>query len=98
MGSLDPSDEDAMGPDGVVVPGRGGVTEEVMETLMAVPCVLPEADWLSAEQQLRLLAVASAAAGCVRLVMADADTAILHGLPARMCASLTYASRPDAAG
>ncbi|MEU3975252.1 hypothetical protein [Streptomyces bacillaris] len=69
-----------------------------MEMLMAVPCVLPEADWLSAEQQLRLLAVASAAAGCVRLVMTDADTAILHGLLARMCASLTYASRPDAAG
>ncbi|WP_318294241.1 hypothetical protein [Streptomyces bacillaris] len=98
MGSLDPSDEDAMGPDGVVVPGRGGVTEEVMETLMAVPCVLSEADWLSAEQQLRLVAVASVAAGCVRLVVTDAGTAILHGLLARMCASLTYASRPDAAG
>ncbi|WP_240925400.1 hypothetical protein, partial [Streptomyces sp. 196(2019)] len=77
---------------------RAGVTEEVMETLMAVRCVLSEADWLSAEQQFRLLAVASADAGCVRLVMADAGTAIVHRLLARMCASLTYASRPDAAG
>ncbi|MCR8945051.1 hypothetical protein NW249_23315 [Streptomyces sp. OUCMDZ-4982] len=98
MGSLDPSDEDIMGPDGAVVLGRGGVTEEVMETLMAVPCVLQEAVWLSPDQQVRLLAVTATVTGSVRLLAEDPGAAITRGQLTRMCTVLAHAARPDAAG
>ncbi|MBK5993334.1 hypothetical protein JHN53_17130 [Streptomyces sp. MBT58] len=63
-----------------------------------MPCVLSEADWLTADQHLRLLAVASVITGIARLLADDPGTAILHGQVARMCATLDHATRPDTPG
>ncbi|MFE1824782.1 hypothetical protein ACFW9S_38035 [Streptomyces anulatus] len=62
--------------------------------LAVVPCVLSEATWLTPDQHVRLLAVASAVTGTVRLLADDPGTAITHGV-ARMCATLDHAARPD---
>ncbi|MFD4032726.1 hypothetical protein ACFWVP_19990 [Streptomyces sp. NPDC058637] len=43
----------------------------------------------------RLVTVASVVTGIVRLLADDPGTAILHGLAARMCATLNRATRPD---
>ncbi|CAM5245922.1 hypothetical protein SMICM304S_07462 [Streptomyces microflavus] len=45
-----------------------------------------------------LLAVASITTGIARLLADDPGTAILHGLVARMCATLDHATRPDTPG
>ncbi|MFZ4279125.1 hypothetical protein [Streptomyces rhizosphaericola] len=95
MSGLDPQDCDGMGPDGVLVEGAGGVDAETMSTLAAVPCAVPEAVWLTPDQQARLLAVASAVTGAVRLLAEDPGTAITHGLLARLCAVITHAARTD---
>ncbi|MFJ9113429.1 hypothetical protein [Streptomyces sp. NPDC102283] len=55
--------------------------------LAVVPCVLAEPAWLTAHQQVRLLAVASVATGTVRLLADDPGTALALGV-ARMCAVL----------
>ncbi|MGW4221500.1 hypothetical protein ACWEJZ_31345 [Streptomyces bacillaris] len=95
MRELDPQDCDGMGPDGVLAAGSGGVDAETMSTLSAVPCAVPEAVWLTPDQQARLLAVASAVTGAVRLLAEDPGTAITHGLLARLCAVLDHAARTD---
>ncbi|MFB6908039.1 hypothetical protein ACFCWB_27575 [Streptomyces bacillaris] len=92
MSALDPQDCDGRSPDGTLVEGAGGVDEETMSTLAAVPCVVPEAVWLTPDQQARLLAVTSAVTGAVRLLAEDPGTAILHGLLARLCAVLDHAA------
>ncbi|MFH9133928.1 hypothetical protein [Streptomyces sp. NPDC017524] len=57
--------------------------------------MLPEAGWLTLDQQVRLLAVGDAVSGAVRLMARDPGGAIVHGLLARLCAVLVYAARPD---
>ncbi|MFJ8848375.1 hypothetical protein ACIRFF_36440 [Streptomyces cyaneofuscatus] len=85
-----------MSPDGALVEGAGGVDAGTMSTLSAVPCVVPEAVWLTADQQVRLLAVTSAVTGAVRLLVDDPGTAIMHGLLARLCVVIiTHAARTD---
>ncbi|MFB6426402.1 hypothetical protein ACFCXC_35870 [Streptomyces microflavus] len=98
MGSLDPAQCDRMGPDGRLIEGNAGVDAVTTSTLAIVPCVLSDADWLTPDQHLRLLAVASMVTGIARLLADDPGTAILHGLVARMCATLDHATRPDAPG
>ncbi|PVC82018.1 hypothetical protein DBP12_36365 [Streptomyces sp. CS014] len=66
-----------------------------MQILHAVPYMLPELDWLTLDQQVRLLAVTSAVTGAVQLIADDPETVILHGLLARQCAVLTHAARTD---
>ncbi|MEV0888844.1 hypothetical protein AB0J03_34210 [Streptomyces microflavus] len=96
--SLDPAQCDRMGPDGRLIEGTAGVDAGTTSTLTIVPCVLSEATWLTADQHLRLLAVASVITGIARLLADDPGTAILHGLVARMCATLDHATRPDTPG
>ncbi|MDX3484952.1 hypothetical protein [Streptomyces sp. ID05-18] len=74
----------------------GGVDAGTVSTLAAVPGVLPEAGWLTLDQQVRHLAVvvAVAASGAVRLMARDPGGAIVHGLLARLCVVLDYAARP----
>lgn len=98
MESLDPAQCDRMAPDGRLVEGNGGVEAGTMSTLTVVPCVLSDADWLTPDQHIRLLAVASITTGIARLLADDPGTAILHGLVARMCATLDHATRPDHPG
>ncbi len=95
MSGLDPEECDHMSPDGRVVEVTGGVDAATISTLAAVPVVLPEAGWLAPDQQARLLAVASAVTGVVRLIAQDPGTAILHGLLTRLCAVLDHAAHPD---
>ncbi|MFE9701557.1 hypothetical protein [Streptomyces sp. NPDC006270] len=97
MGGLDPEERDHVDEGGAVVDGTGGVDAATMETLSAVPRVIPEAVWLTPDQQVRLLAVAFAVTGSVRLIANDPGGAILHGLLARLCAVLDHAARPDGA-
>ncbi|WP_143663822.1 hypothetical protein [Streptomyces sp. rh34] len=94
MSGLDPEECDHMAPDGRAIDGTGGVGAGTISTLTAVPVVLPEAGWLAPDQQARLLAVASAVTGAVRLIARDPGGAIVHGL-ARLCAVLDHAARPD---
>ncbi|NED07602.1 hypothetical protein G3I55_38900 [Streptomyces sp. SID6648] len=47
------------------------------------------------DQQVRLLAVASAVTGAVQLIADDPGTVILHGLPARQCSGITHAAHTD---
>ncbi|MFD3890765.1 hypothetical protein [Streptomyces microflavus] len=86
--SLDPAQCDRMGPDGRLIEGAAGVDAGTTSTLAIVPCVLSDADWLTPDQHLRLMAVASVVTGIARLLADDPGTAILHGLVARMCATL----------
>ncbi|GGS83266.1 hypothetical protein [Streptomyces badius] len=97
MGGLDPQDCDRMGPEGTVVEGTGGVDTATMETLAAVSCMVPEAAWLTPDQQVRLLAMAFAVTGSVRLLADDPSGALMHGLLTRMRAVLDHAARPDGA-
>ncbi|MFI5905799.1 hypothetical protein [Streptomyces cyaneofuscatus] len=95
MSALDPEDCDGRSSDGAIVEGTGGVDAGTMSTLSAVPCVVPEAVWLTPDQQVRLLAVTSAVTGAVRLLVDDPGTAIMHGLLARLCDVITHAARTD---
>ncbi|MDX2404614.1 hypothetical protein NJO91_15985 [Streptomyces microflavus] len=95
MGSLDPAACDRMGPDGRLIEGNGGVASGTMSTLAIVPCVLSDANWLIPDDHIRLLAAASVTTGIARLLADDPGTAILHGLVARMCATLDHATRTD---
>lgn len=96
MGSLDPAACDRM-VDGRMIDGTGGVDAGTMSVLAVVPCVLSEADWLTPDQHIRLLAVASVVTGTVRLLADDPSTAITHDVT-RMCAILDHAARPDGPG
>ncbi|MFI8178832.1 hypothetical protein ACIF6H_36990 [Streptomyces microflavus] len=89
--SLDPGDCDRMGPEGVMVDGTGGVDEEIRSGLAAVPCAVQDARWLTPDQQIRLVAVASLVTGAARLLAEDPGTAITTGELARMWALLDHA-------
>ncbi|MGW7095509.1 hypothetical protein [Streptomyces sp. NPDC054874] len=95
MDGLDPEECDHMAPDGRAVDGTGGADAGTTSTLAAAPGVLSEVDWLTPDQQVRLLAIASAVTGAVRLIANDPGSAILHGLLARLCAVPDHAARPD---
>lgn len=96
--SLDPAQCDRRGPDGRLIEGTAGVDAGTTSTLAIVPCVLSDADWLTPDQHLRLMAVASVVTGIARLLADDPGTAILHGQVTRMCATLDHATRPDTPG
>ncbi|MGN2366696.1 hypothetical protein [Streptomyces luridiscabiei] len=97
-GSLDPAQCDRMGPDGRLIEGTAGVDAGTTSTFAIVPCVLSDADWLTPDQHLRLMAAASIITGIARLLADDPGTAILHGQVARMCATLDHATRLDTPG
>lgn len=96
--SLDPAQCDRIGPDGRLIEGNAGVDAGTTSTLTIMPCVLSDADWLTPDQHLRLMAVASVVTGIARLLADDPGTAILHGLVTRMCATLDHATCPDNPG
>ncbi|MFC8705843.1 hypothetical protein ACFUIV_27165 [Streptomyces anulatus] len=89
--SLDPQDCDRMEPDGVMVDGTGGIDEETRSALAAVPCAVQDARWLTPDQQIRLVAVASLVLGAARLLAEDPGTAITTGELTRMWALLDHA-------
>ncbi|WP_146065876.1 hypothetical protein [Streptomyces sp. SM13] len=91
MAGLDPKDCDRMAPDGLVVDGTGGLNDYTADMLATVPNVVADAAWLTPEQQVRLLAVASAVTGAARVLADDPGSAIRHGLLARLCAALDHA-------
>ncbi|MFJ1789672.1 hypothetical protein ACIOML_35860 [Streptomyces anulatus] len=91
MAALDPQDCDRMEPDGVMVDGTGGLDEETRSTLRAVPCAVQDALWLTPDQQIRLMAVASLVLGAARLLAEDPGTAITTGELTRMWALLDHA-------
>ncbi|MET8347359.1 hypothetical protein [Streptomyces microflavus] len=93
--SLDPAQCDRMGPDGRLIEGTAGVDAGTVSILAIVPCVLSDADWLTPDQHLRLMTVASVVTGIARLLADDPGTAILHGRVTRMCATLDHAARTD---
>ncbi|MER6702226.1 hypothetical protein ABT289_34230 [Streptomyces fimicarius] len=95
MGGLDPEDCDRRGPDDAFVHGTGGADASMMQILNAAAYMLPELNWLTLDQQVRLLAVASAVTGAVQLIADDPGTAILDGLLARQCSVITHAARTD---
>ncbi|MFJ5657327.1 hypothetical protein ACIQD5_28785 [Streptomyces microflavus] len=73
------------GPGRRAVDGTGGVHAGTIGTLDSVPVVLSEADWLTPDQQVRLLAVASVVTGAVRLIARDPGGAILQHRPRPRC-------------
>ncbi|MFH9656686.1 hypothetical protein ACH4MN_37210 [Streptomyces anulatus] len=89
--SLDPGDCDRMGPEGVMVDGTGGVDAETRSSLAAVPCAVQDARWLTPDQQIRLVAVASLITGAVRLLAEDPGAALTTGELSRMWALLDHA-------
>ncbi|MFF4860018.1 hypothetical protein ACFY2N_34650 [Streptomyces rubiginosohelvolus] len=89
--SLDPQDCDRMEPDGVMVDGTGGVDEEIRSSLAAMPCAVQDARWLTPDQQIRLVAVASLITGAARLLAQDPGTAITTGELSRMRDLLDHA-------
>ncbi|MGZ2362383.1 hypothetical protein LRE75_38005 [Streptomyces sp. 372A] len=89
--SLTPEECDRMDSFGVMIDGTGGVDEVTRSELAAVACVVQDAPWLTADQQIRLVAVASLVAGAARLLAQDPGTAIEHGQLDRMWALLDHA-------
>ncbi|MEW1893704.1 MULTISPECIES: hypothetical protein [unclassified Streptomyces] len=81
---------DRMDAYGVMSDGTGGLDEVTRSELTAVPCVVQDAPWLTPEQQIRLVAVASLVAGAARLLAQDPGTAI-DGQLDRMWALLDHA-------
>ncbi|MFJ5733936.1 hypothetical protein [Streptomyces microflavus] len=96
MAALDPGDYDGMA-EGKVFDDASGVDAATAETLACLPFVLPEtADWLTTDQQVRLVAVVATVTATVRLLANDPGSMILHGQLSRICAILSHATRPDA--
>ncbi|WP_329359666.1 hypothetical protein [Streptomyces anulatus] len=89
--SLDSQECDRMDPDGVMVDGTGGIDEETRSKLAAVPCAVQDARWLTPDQQIRIVAVASLVVGAARLLAEDPGTAITTGELSRMWALLDHA-------
>ncbi|MFG2768662.1 hypothetical protein [Streptomyces rubiginosohelvolus] len=89
--TLDPQDCDRMESDGVMVDGTAGLDEEIRSKLAAVPCVVQDALWLTPDQQIRLVAVASLITGAARLLAEDPGTAITTGELSRMWALVDQA-------
>ncbi|MEW1892234.1 hypothetical protein [Streptomyces sp. NPDC085659] len=76
---------------GVMSDGTGGLDEVTRSELAAVPCVVQDAPWLTPDQQIRLVVVASLVTGAARLLAQDPGTAIEHGELDRMWALLDHA-------
>lgn len=89
--SLDPQDCDRMESDGVMVDGTGGIDEETRSALAAVPCAVQDARWLTPDQQIQIVAVASLFTGAARLLAEDPGTAITTGELSRMWALVDHA-------
>ncbi|MFF2721357.1 hypothetical protein [Streptomyces sp. NPDC058011] len=89
--SLDPGDLDRISPEGVMVDGTGGVDKEIRSSLAAVPCAVQDARWLTPDQQIQLVAVASLVTGAARLLAEDRGTAITTGELSRIWALLDHA-------
>ncbi|MEU5289407.1 hypothetical protein AB0G97_36230 [Streptomyces sp. NPDC020755] len=89
--SLDPGDCDRMGLEGEMVDGTGGVDDGIRSSLTAVPCAVQDARWLTPDQQIRLVAVASLITGAVRLLAEDPGAAITTGELSRMWALVDHA-------
>ncbi|MGW0545511.1 hypothetical protein ACWD0D_35270, partial [Streptomyces griseoincarnatus] len=68
---LDPQDCDRMDPGGAMVDGTGGLDEETRSKLVFVPCAVQDAPWLTPDQQIRIVAVASLVTGAARLLAED---------------------------
>ncbi|OKI73997.1 hypothetical protein AMK12_37065 [Streptomyces sp. TSRI0395] len=69
----------------------GGVDEKTRSTLAAVPGAAQDALWLTPDQQIRLVAVASLTTGAARLLAEDPGTAITTGELSRVWALLDHA-------
>ncbi|MFJ9188546.1 hypothetical protein ACIRQO_36530 [Streptomyces anulatus] len=95
MAALDPGDCDRTDGHGLAVDGQGGIGPVTRSMLAAVPCVVSDTHWLTVDQQVRLLAVASAVTGAAGVLAQDPGSAVTHGLLARLCAVLDHAARPD---
>ncbi|MEV7906610.1 hypothetical protein [Streptomyces anulatus] len=80
-----------MGPEGVMVDGTGGVDEKIRSTLAAVPCAVQDALWLTPDQRIRLVAVASLITGAARLLAQDPGAAITTGELSRIWDLLDHA-------
>ncbi len=52
-----------MDPGGVMVDGTGGLDAETRSKLVFVPCAVQDAPWLTLDQQIRIVAVASLVTG-----------------------------------
>ncbi|MEV7951998.1 hypothetical protein AB0O74_34140 [Streptomyces rubiginosohelvolus] len=89
--ALDPQDCDRMDPGGVMVDGTGGLDEETRSKLVFVPCAVQDALWLTPDQQIRIVAVASLVTGAARLLAEDPGTAITTGELSRMWALVDHA-------
>lgn len=89
--SLDPEDCDRVGPDGQLA--AGGVGAVARSALDAVPSVVSTMDRLTPDQQVRLLAVAAAVTGTVRMLVDAPATAIKHGWPGSVPSSPTRPAR-----
>ncbi|MEU2295544.1 hypothetical protein ACFY9H_33280 [Streptomyces bacillaris] len=88
---LDLQDCDRMDPGGVMVDGTGGLDEETRSKLVFVPCAVQDATWLTPDQQIRIVAVASLVTGAARLLAEDPGTAITTGELSRMWALVDHA-------
>lgn len=80
-----------MGPGGVMVDGTGGLDGETRSKLVFVPCAVQDALWLTPDQQIRIVAVASLITGAARLLAEDPGTAITTGELSRMWALVDHA-------
>ncbi|MEV5659415.1 hypothetical protein [Streptomyces sp. NPDC052291] len=89
--SLTPEECDRMDSYGVMSDGTGGLDEVTRSELAAVPCVVQDAPWLTPDQQIRLVAVASLVTGAARLLAQDPGAAIEHEELDRMWALLDHA-------
>ncbi|MFF6931221.1 hypothetical protein [Streptomyces californicus] len=88
---LDPRDCDHMTPGGVMVDGAGGLDAKTRTQLGFVPCMVQDALWLTPDQQIRLVAVASLVTGAARLLAEEPGTAITTGELSRMWALVDHA-------
>ncbi|MGW9461271.1 hypothetical protein ACWG5N_35615 [Streptomyces globisporus] len=91
MSGLDPQACDRMDPGGVMVDGTGGLDAETRSKLVFVPCAVQDALWLTPDQQIRLVAVASLVTGAARLLAEDPGTAITTGELSRTWALVDHA-------
>lgn len=89
--SLTPEECDRMDSYGVMSDGTGGLDEVTRSKLAAVLCAVQDAPWLTPDQQIRLVVVASLVTGAARLLAQDPGTAIEHGQLDRMWPLLDHA-------
>ncbi|MFJ6887841.1 hypothetical protein ACIQRC_23775 [Streptomyces californicus] len=81
---LDPQECDRMTPGGVMVDDTGGLDAETRSKLVFVPCAVQDTPWLTLDQQVRIVAVASLVTATARLLAEDPGTVITTGELARV--------------